>query len=52
MKRLDGWLVEWLDGRYYGARWRWSARMWATLALRAVDRYWRRHGEGPLVSNG
>lgn len=51
MKPLDDWLIEWLDGRYYASRWRWSGRLWASLALKAVNRYWRRYGEGPTVSN-
>lgn len=51
MKRLDGWLIDWVDGRYYGSRYRWSGGMWAWIALRLVDRYWRRYGEGPMVSN-
>lgn len=52
LKRIDAWMVEWLDGRYYAARWRWSERMWGRLAMYQVNRYWRRYNEPPMVSNG
>lgn len=50
-KAFDSWLIEWLDTRYYAARWDWTSRMWGKIALRAVDAYWARHREGPIVSN-
>lgn len=51
-RQFDGWLVEWLDGRYYAARWKWTNRLWGRIALWAVNRYWDRYGEGPVVTNG
>jgi hypothetical protein len=52
MKRFDGWLMDWLDGQwsstYPGTR---AANFWARLCLWQIDRYWRRYGEGPMVSN-
>jgi hypothetical protein len=51
-KRFDDWLIEWLDTRYYSARWQWQATFWGRLAQRSVNRYWDRYGFGPTVGNG
>jgi hypothetical protein len=51
MKRFDAWLMDWLDGQWSASRWRLTSQFWARLCLWQVARYWRRYGEGPMVSN-
>lgn len=51
MNRFDNWLVEWLDTRYYAARYIWTSRLWGKAALWAADRYWLKYGEAPVVHN-
>lgn len=53
MKRIDAWLMDWLDGKHQGTRpGSWRADFWARLCLWQCDRYWRKYGEGPMVTNG
>ena len=52
MKLIFNEIIDWLDGRYHSARWRWSSEMWGRLCLRAMDKFEDHYGHGPWLRNG
>lgn len=51
MEHIANAAIDWMDGRYHAARWRWSSQTWVRLCLWSIDKFHARYGHGPSLSN-